>query len=150
MDANMHLVMYSSDYTGELKDIPRDFRKILTAARTNNPNRDITGVLFFDQNKFIQILEGEKDALHSLIDIIKQDPLHTNFNLLMDCPIDRRELENWNMKAFDLTGHSDKDWSLLVDFRDAYQATFKPSSVQIINWLKKFIEDHDRFKRLEH
>lgn len=146
----MHLLMYSSDYTGELEDMPRDFRKILMAARTNNPKHDITGILFFDQNKFIQILEGEKEALHNLLEVIRQDPIHMNINLLMDCTIDRRELENWNMKAFDLTGHSNKDWSLLEDFRDAYQTNFKPSSVQIISWLNQFIEHHERFKRLEH
>jgi len=146
----MHMMMYISDYVGDYQDMPRDFRKILVAARTNNPLVGVTGVLFFDQHKFIQILEGEKEPLHELVDKIKLDPKHTNFKLLMDCEIARRELSDWNMKAFDLTGQAGKDWSILEDFRDVYQATFKPSSQQIIVWLQRFIKDYPSFKRIEH
>lgn len=142
-------MMYCSDYVGDFEDMPRDFRKILVAARTNNPALGITGVLFFDQNKFIQILEGEKHVLHQLMDKIRQDPVHTNINTLIDTPTQRRELAEWNMQAFDLTGHIGKDWTILEDLRDAYLENFKPSSQQIIKWLQRFILDYNRFKRIE-
>jgi len=59
----MHLVMYSSDYAGTLKDMPSDFANILKTARMENPKHGITGVLLYDNGKFLQILEGEKDKL---------------------------------------------------------------------------------------
>ena len=145
----MHLFMYTSDYTGQTPDIPKDFSHILVEARLNNPAQGISGVLFFDQGKFIQVLEGEKDTLDALVAKIKLDPRHTNFKVLIDQPIQKQELADWNMKAFNFSSHSDKNWELLDQLRDAYLDNFKVSSVQIITWLKKFIEEHQRFKRLE-
>ena len=142
----MHLIMYSSDYCGELKDMPSDFASILSTARTQNPKLGITGVLLFDNGKFLQILEGEQFHLDALMENIKRDKRHNNIQLLVDAPISNRELENWNMEAFDITNTSEKDWELLKDFRDAYLANYKVSSKQLISWVRHFIKDHDKIK----
>lgn len=142
----MHLIMYSSDYTGSLRSMPKDFSDILTTARSRNPAHQITGVLFYDQGKFIQILEGEKQSIHKLLSKIEQDARHTNVTVLMDEPITKRELLTWNMEAFDLSGNEGKDWSLLQEFRDAYLKNYKVSTTMIIKWLRHFIQDHDKIK----
>lgn len=143
---SMHLMMYSSDYVGTLKDMPGDFTNILTTARTENPKLGITGVLLYDNGKFLQILEGEKFHLDALLENIKRDKRHTNMEILVDAPISKRELENWNMEAFDITNTKEKDWSLLQEFRDAYLANYKVSATQLISWVRHFIKDHDKIK----
>lgn len=135
----MHLLMYTSDYQGQPQDIPKDFRDILAKSRVNNPAKLITGALFYDQGKFIQVLEGEKETLHHLLQVLREDQRHDNIVVLMDEAIESRELSDWNMKAFDLSTTSDKDWSLLKEFRDLYLQSFKVSAKQIITWLKHFI-----------
>ena len=142
----LHLVMYSSDYTGSLKEMPTDFSSILKTARTENPKLGITGVLLYDNGKFLQILEGEKFHLDALLENIKRDNRHNNMQILVDAPISARELEGWNMEAFDITNTEEKDWDLLQDFRDAYLANYKVSATQLISWVRHFIKDHDKIK----
>lgn len=142
----MHLVMYSSDYAGTLQDMPTDFANILSTARSENPKLGITGLLLFDNGKFLQILEGEKFHLDALMENIARDQRHNNIQVLVDAPIDKRELEGWNMEAFDITNTNEKDWELLKDFRDAYLASFKVSANQLVSWIHHFIKDHDKIK----
>lgn len=144
----MHLFMYISEYCGELRDMPQDFNNILNTARKENPVHGITGVLFYDQGKFIQIIEGEKESLETLMHKLKCDHRHKNMKTLIDTAVDRRELADWNMEAFNISSHKGKDWELLTEFRDAYLETFKVSSSQLISWLRHFVNDHDKVKRL--
>ncbi len=146
----MHLFMYTSKYIGSQEDTPKHFREILVASRQNNPLLDITGVLFYDDGHFIQILEGEENTVHELAEKIKGNPIHTDFNVLIDSPIEQRELDGWNMKAFNFSNELHKDWQVLQDLRDAYLDSFKVSTKQIISWLKHFIEDYEKFRHLEH
>ena len=144
----MHLVMYTSEYNGDRRDMPGDFTDILSTARRENLKRDITGMLFYDQGKFIQILEGEQEQLTSLMEKISHDPRHKNIEVLIDTSVSQRELENWNMEAFDISSHIGKDWKLLSDFRDAYVESFKVSANQLSSWIRHFVNDHDKVKRL--
>lgn len=145
----MQLVMYISEYNRPYNELDKDLKTILTTATEHNKHNDITGVLFFDNGKFIQILEGELDVLTPLLERIKGDPLHKNFKMLINEPIEKRETEQWSMKAFDLSEHEAQDWSLLEDLRDAYLKTFKISSKQITSWISHFIKDYSRFKKNE-
>jgi hypothetical protein len=140
--------MYTSEYCGDHRDMPKDFTSILTSSRKNNPVRDITGILFYDQGKFIQIIEGEKQELDKLMDILNSDLRHKNIQVLIDAAVPHRELKDWNMEAFDISSHIGKDWNLLSEFRDAYVESFKVSAIQLTNWIRHFVNDHDKVKRL--
>ncbi|MFT5594920.1 MAG: hypothetical protein ACI8SR_003321 [Oceanicoccus sp.] len=145
----MQLVMYISDYCRPTNHLDADLTDILKTAVAHNQTHSITGVLFFDNGKFIQILEGDANKLNALVESIKLDTRHTNFKLLMNEPIDKREIKDWSMKAFDLSEHEPQDWTLLEDLRDAYLNTFKVSSKQITSWISHFIKDYARFKKNE-
>jgi hypothetical protein len=145
----MQLVMYISDYARSLDHLNDDLRDILQTSQINNSAQDITGVLFFDNGKFIQILEGNVNNLDALMGHIQQDERHKNVKLLINEPIEKREILDWNMKAFDLAEHDAQDWALLEELRDAYLKTFKVSSKQISSWVQHFIKDYDRFKKME-
>lgn len=145
----MQLVMYMSDYDRPISCLESDLSTILSTSVMHNYNKGITGILFFDNGKFIQILEGDAQNLMPLIKGIRQDSRHKNFKLLLNEPIEKREIHNWSMKAFDLSEHEAQDWSLLEELRDAYLKTFKVSSKQISSWVNHFIKDYARFKNRE-
>lgn len=61
----MHLIIYISDYTGKDKDIGRDLIKIQKSSVKNNPDLGITGVLFYHNGNFLQVLEGMQENLEN-------------------------------------------------------------------------------------
>lgn len=74
-----------------------DLEQILITSRENNARLGITGMLLYGNNTFIQILEGEEQAVHKLIARIKKDPRHTDFQVLKQKTVDRREYADWSM-----------------------------------------------------
>lgn len=53
---------------------------ILQACKRNNPGRGVTGILLHSKNRFIQYMEGEKEHVEALYNLIKDDPRHTSVN----------------------------------------------------------------------
>ncbi|MEQ8240260.1 MAG: BLUF domain-containing protein, partial [Cyclobacteriaceae bacterium] len=49
---------------------------LLNESRTNNKKFEITGMLIYLKNQFIQILEGEKETVLNLYHKITQDQRH--------------------------------------------------------------------------
>ena len=57
-------------------------KEVADAARRNNPAHGITGALLFDGERFCQLIEGEKAAVHALMDNIASDARHSDVKLL--------------------------------------------------------------------
>ena len=58
--------------------IPADRRKVelghlFTEARSNNKKLGITGALLLSEDRFVQVLEGEEDAVRTLFTHIERD-----------------------------------------------------------------------------
>ena len=49
---------------------------ILTGARASNLRLDVTGVLIFDGQYFLQLIEGESETVRALMNRIENDPRH--------------------------------------------------------------------------
>ena len=145
----MHLIAYTSRYSGDTADIESVLADIVKTAKEANPKRGITGVLFFDRDRFVQVIEGEKTALNDLLELIKADPRHDDIEVIFDGEEDHQEFTEWNMDAFKLHGASQfDDEEVLKNFRKIYQANFKLSSSQISRWIKMLINEPDRFSRV--
>lgn len=74
-----------------------DLKDLLAKARSNNARLGITGVLLYHDGSFLQVLEGEKDAVESLYEKISQDPNHTNAMLLFRDTAPERCFDQWTM-----------------------------------------------------
>ena len=72
-------------------------KKILTSAQRNNAANSITGLLMFDGQRYIQILEGEAEHVMRLYNIISKDPRHQHIELLHIGGITARSFDNWRM-----------------------------------------------------
>lgn len=104
-------VKYFSD--AEIEDI-------LDNARRRNAETGVTGVLFYLEGNFLQLLEGEDPALEETYLRIKSDPRHRGLTKLLDTEIEQRSFPEWQMgfRAITVTEMRDNpDLFHLVDGR---------------------------------
>ncbi len=66
-------------------------------AEYNNDLYDVRGFLFYYQNKFLQILQGDFDSIISIFGKIKDDPRHSNLRIIWFSNADKHEFSNWSM-----------------------------------------------------
>lgn len=73
-------------------------RDILTESRANNAESGVTGVLLYRDGQFVQVLEGPRDSVQSLVATITADPRHDDIRIVLDEPIDERQFGDWTME----------------------------------------------------
>lgn len=95
MLSSMHHLIYSSAATLLLAE--EELQRLLTNASARNQQLGITGVLLYHDGEFMQLLEGDADAIHELYKRIERDPRHTNILKLADKPIEFRSFPDWAM-----------------------------------------------------
>lgn len=92
---------------------------LLTRARERNSEKGITGVLLLVDSNFMQYLEGPKQSLDTIFEIIKNDPIHKDITEIINEPINARLYSGWNM-AF-----ASPDFKAFTD-PDQYQNLLTP------------------------
>ena len=91
----LYELIYRSDAMPNISE--KDIENILSTARGFNEANEITGCLLFNNNQFLQLLEGEYDIVTALYDRIKEDPRHQNHVILHMRKTDYRVYPNWTM-----------------------------------------------------
>jgi len=76
---------------------PAQLDNILEVARDRNRRENMTGVLFFTTDMFVQCLEGGRGPVNALYNDMMHDPRHHNLVLLSYREIDTRMFESWHM-----------------------------------------------------
>ena len=127
---------YMSDYNGDTHTIDTDLQAIVSAAKRNNPKLGITGVLFYHNGKFIQVIEGEEPGLRHLMTLLHQDTRHRNITVLIDEPVEKRGFADWNMDSFNLSNQDSLDVTTMEKVRDAYKANLIPRSNTLVETYK--------------
>ncbi len=77
---------------------PMEIGNILKACRRNNPQLDITGMLFLGNRYFLQCLEGPRENVNILYQKLVYDERHTNVQLLELKEVGSRFFDDWTMK----------------------------------------------------
>lgn len=76
---------------------------LLEQSRSNNQQRNITGMLLYKDGQFIQILEGPEPAVRELYEQhIARDPRHHKLTLLLEEDAPERLFDQWSMGFRDL------------------------------------------------
>ena len=117
----MHLIIYTSEYIGREEDIDDVLADIVTRSKINNLEFDITGLLFYHNGRFIQVLEGDRDSLEGLMSILEKDGRHQNIQRIVDQTIKKRAFEEWSMDSLNLSEDATIDPDELIRIRDAYK-----------------------------
>lgn len=76
---------------------PALLEQILVQSRRNNPRRGITGLLCWTSEVFVQVLEGGRDDVSSLLCSILRDDRHQDVRLLSFEEITERQFGSWTM-----------------------------------------------------
>ena len=132
----MHVILYISDYTGREIELDKNLLSICTRAKRENPKHGITGVLFYHNSNFLQLIEGEINELESLMSILEKDTRHKNISRLVDEGIEERGFSDWNMDAFNLDGHETINRPAVVEFKNLITERVAMDSLVFIEILK--------------
>ncbi len=85
------------------------------AASEYNEANQISGILVYSKQRFIQVLEGPPDQIAELFASIERDPRHTEVRPLTAHLVGARAFSGWSMKVFDCDRRPDLDSSLFED-----------------------------------
>lgn len=121
-----------------------DLEDILKTARENNARLGITGMLLYGNKTFIQILEGEENVVHELINSIKRDPRHTNFQIVKKKPIEQHEYADWSMGFKQVAG---EDFEAVKGLEQFEEKNFNTAFLSNHGSLVDSLMDHFRKER---
>jgi hypothetical protein len=113
----MHHIVYQSTALGQ--PTTADLKFLLQQSRPKNSRLGITGLLLYGNGEYLQVLEGEKEAVQALYATIRQDYRHTRVTTLSDGPIEARVFQDWSMGFQTLSG---EDFVRLTGYIDPYRS----------------------------
>ena len=90
-----HLVYVSRTTEAFLK---QDIEQIKFVSQQNNLQFDVTGILVFGNERFMQFLEGSEINVIRIFSKIKKDPRHHKIDVIRRGSIPRRQFSDWNMR----------------------------------------------------
>lgn len=91
----MDYLIYISTAIQPLSD--EELKEILVTSQENNSRDGLTGMLLYGEGTFVQLLEGETDALKKTYERIKRDKRHKNLSMLDEDSNDQRLFPDWSM-----------------------------------------------------
>ena len=74
-----------------------DTAEVLRISRHNNLRDDVTGLLYADDKRFLQVLEGPEDKIEAAYERIARDPRHRAAVVLSRRTVAGREFGAWQM-----------------------------------------------------
>lgn len=91
----LHELIYVSLACQDMPDA--ELTQLLEQSRLRNQARGISGMMIYHRREFMQLIEGERDAVESLYNHIARDPRHQQIYKLWDGPIAERNFADWTM-----------------------------------------------------
>ena len=76
-----------------------DAEEVAQKSVDRNQRLGLTGILLYTPSHFLQVLEGEPDAVGQTYLRISRDPRHSRLRIIDDCEISAREFGAWAMTA---------------------------------------------------
>ena len=131
---------YASTTKGRLG--PMEIVDILLVSRERNGKRGITGMLLYKNGTVLQVLEGEKEDVVALFEVIRKDGRHGDVIELYQRDITEREFPNWTMGFHDLNAESVRGLKGVNEFLDpaVEMHTLKPTSAaKLLNYFKTHV-----------
>ena len=93
--ANVLTIVYTSRATKPMSAL--DLTSLLQVAHDRNQAANVTDMLLYAHESFMQALEGETDAVEGIYRSICADPRHTEIDLLSRREVGIRTFPRWSM-----------------------------------------------------
>ena len=91
----MRRIIYASRALHSFAD--EELVELLLRARANNEEQDVTGMLVYAAQSFLQAFEGDDEGVEVIWDRIRLDDRHTDLRVLSDGPATERLFRDWSM-----------------------------------------------------
>ncbi len=142
-EETLHQIVYFSQPT---RSMPlSEVRELLIKAQINNHFNDVTGLLLFDGDSFVQVLEGPRDKVMALFRKIERDPRHTKFTTLMEREIAQRDFGQWSMGLAHIEGKHMKSLPGLTDIESARRMLSDSRAAEsLVEVIKSHCGDSDK------
>lgn len=115
-------LIYASETAAPLT--ANDVQDIVDKARAANQRSQLTGMLAFDSQCFLQVLEGRRAAVSEVFCKIAGDPRHQRVQLLELVPVDERQFSIWSMGFAAANAHGRETF-----LRFSCEGQFEPSKM---------------------
>ena len=126
----MHQLLYVSQAA---RNIPAsDLDDILAVGRANNQARDLSGVLVHIDGGFLQVLEGQRDAVMAMYGRIAGDQRHSHPRVLVDRTIGARSFPGWSLGYEHLKGAKDEMAGMFGIVREAIAGHLSPGAGRVV------------------
>lgn len=137
-----HCIVYFSFAVKPLSN--EDISAILEQSRRNNAERNITGMLLYMNGSIIQVLEGEKEAVESLLSRIQQDSRHRDVAPVFRRPIKERLFSAWSMGYETVTLRELENIKEIVNLYTDDRISVEAGENIVIKMIKLFYESNRR------
>ena len=94
---NLARFVYISRAVGEFG--PLEVMQLRSSAERHNKLCGVTGLLLFNGQAFVQLVEGPGTNLKSVIDRITHDAQHNRIQIIEQGPTDCRQFSSWALKV---------------------------------------------------
>lgn len=120
IEENLYRLVYTS---ARLKNCSEeDIEQILEISRRNNAKINVTGILIHTKDRFLQVLEGDKDVVTSLYHKIEKDDRHGGSIMRFCEPVDQRYFSGWDMAGKKVDSKIEFNTSISDDKKQLYRS----------------------------
>jgi hypothetical protein len=117
---------------------------ILAQSQTNNRSLGITGILLYCNGSIIQVLEGDRQKVEALYEVICKDHRHNNVIQLYSSSIEQRSFPDWLMGYRTLTTKELEHLHEIMPFiKDPLSPKIKTDSI-VMTLLASFYKNNYR------
>lgn len=116
-----------------------ELEAIESVAISRNSSKSVNGVLLVDLGLFVQVLEGDSDAIDEIMHSIYTDKRHTSVTVLLDEVVSKPMFEQWHMKVFmldELSKVLQQEVSMLRDYCNNNRVD---KGLEAVGWMRKLV-----------
>lgn len=131
----MHQIIYLSQATAPFGNA--QLQSLVQRVRVINAQHGITGLLLYGNEQFLQVLEGERAALHARYVRIQQDARHRDITTLADKAVAARAFPTWHMAFTPLPQQPSLELADYLSTRETSPCTH--NSIQVTSYLQQLL-----------
>ncbi len=114
-----------------------ELNTLSSKAASRNAELDITGLLLYSGKYFLQILEGDYNAVNTLFSQITSDTRHHSLIVLTGHPATERLFPKWSMGVVDLRLSEDHDAELYDRICTQSYPTVNDAAIEALKLFKR-------------
>ena len=145
----LEIYAYTSLYAGPTDQLAGVMDWIRSVSAVRNVDLGITGALVHDRGRFLQVLEGERASIDTLVAALARDPRHRDMTKLVRAPIRERTFAGWSMAVYDTGADTSVDTSVdtsapataidLERMTEAFRANFRLAAADYFECMSRLL-----------